>query len=392
MTQLKTQKRFARHIKMADNVKISIFGDICPTPDTLSLFKNGDIEGMFNDILSLLEDSDLIVGNLECVLTDNPRPVKKAGPVLNAPTNCITLLKKANFDLLSLANNHIRDCGDEGVQSTIDTCHKEGIKTIGAGKGLEASRNAGIFDIKGIKIGIISFAEREFNVADGDKWGSNCFDPYIDLERIKRLKDDVDFLIVLYHGGIEYFPYPSPELRKKCQAMVRSGADLVTCQHSHCVGTIEEYHGSAIVFGQGNSIFGYRKNDNSWNTGLLLQLKIENTGQFTFTPISIGMTDSGLTYGNQAVMDTILRQRSYDLSNPEFLRDEWMKFCKKLAPIDIPLLLGWPRILIGLNRRICNKIVKLLLSRHRTNITHNMLRCDSHREVLDSLMSEKDYE
>ncbi|WP_371315358.1 CapA family protein, partial [uncultured Duncaniella sp.] len=60
--------------------------------------------------------------------------------------------------------------------------------------------------------------------------------------------------------------------------MVDCGADLISCQHSHCIGTIEQYNGSTIVYGQGNSVFGYRDGDNSWNRGLLLQVEFQKAG------------------------------------------------------------------------------------------------------------------
>ena len=66
--------------------------------------------------------------------------------------------------------------------------------------------------------------------------------------------------------------------------MTQKGADLVICQHSHCVGSYEEYEGSTIVYGQGNFIFN--KNDNVfWNNSLLVKVSIDDNLQIGYIPI-----------------------------------------------------------------------------------------------------------
>ncbi len=64
-----------------------------------------------------------------------------------------------------------------------------------------------------------------------------------------------DKIIVILHGGIEYYPFPSPELQDKCHFLIEEGADIIVCQHTHCAGCIEEYLNGYIIYGQGNLIF-----------------------------------------------------------------------------------------------------------------------------------------
>src|SRR5690606_27860319 len=80
------------------------------------------------------------------------------------------------------------------------------------------------------------------------------------------------------HGGIEHYEYPSPRLQRVCRSMVRHGADLVLCQHSHLIGTVEKYRGGEILYGQGNAIYGYRPGNHAWNTGLLVSVNLSRTG------------------------------------------------------------------------------------------------------------------
>lgn len=372
-------------------MKISIFGDICPTNDTKIAFNQGDCKAIFGDVLEEIKRSDIVIGNLECAVTDDPKPIKKAGPVLFTSTKSIQSLK--DFDALSLANNHIRDCGDDGVLTAISTCDSLGIRTFGAGKNIIDARKPLIIEKCGIKVGVMSFAEQEFNIATDIRPGACYFDPYEDFNRIREFRKTVDYLIILYHGGIEYFPYASPELSRKCRKMVECGANLVSCQHSHCIGTIEQYKGNTIVYGQGNSVFGYRECDTGWNRGLLLQVEL-NLEHYDAHVTYLGLltTPYGLCLmGEKAIkaLNEEILTRTH--ASKETVKIAWDKFCENLGKTHIPLLLGWPRILIAINSRICNILIKMLYGRKAHNITHNLIRCESHREVIEYLLSKEDF-
>ena len=376
-------------------MKITIFGDICPTKDTQVAFDRGDRESIFGDTFREIESSDIVIGNLECAVTDQPKPIQKAGPVLYTGIQSIQTLK--DFDILSIANNHIRDCGDEGVMTALETCKKLGIRTLGAGKSMQEARKPLVIEKCGIKIGLMSFAEQEFNIASDIRPGACYLDLYDDFERIREFRKTVDYLIILYHGGIEYFPYASPELSRKCRKMVDCGADLISCQHSHCIGTIEQYNGSTIVYGQGNSVFGYRDGDNSWNRGLLLQVEFQKAGSSfssLFTYKGMVATPKGLRWMSEDASENLsneLKAREQLSQNRVAVQKEWDKFCASLGKIHLPLLLVWPRILIAINRRTGNLLIKILYGRLAYNNTHNLIRCEAHREVIDNLLSKKDF-
>src|SRR5690606_19647437 len=125
-------------------------------------------------------------------------------------------------------------CGGAGVVDTIAACRAAGIDIVGAGPDAESAARPAIIEYEGWKIGVLAAAEREFNAAGPDTPGAHIFDPLETLERVRALKSACDYVIFLYHGGIEYYPYPSPMLQRLCRAVVRHGADLVLCQHSHC--------------------------------------------------------------------------------------------------------------------------------------------------------------
>lgn len=146
------------------------------------------------------------------------------------------------------------------------------IAYVGAGENAHEAQKAYIFSVKGIAYGVFSCTEHEFSAASYNTPGANIYDPLYSFEQVQQLSEQCDYAIVLYHGGKEYYRYPSPNLRRVCRRFVEKGANLVVCQHSHCVGCRESYMNGEIVYGQGNFLFD-AGNDDFWNSGVLIRVE-----------------------------------------------------------------------------------------------------------------------
>ena len=372
-------------MKYAD---ILIFGDICPDNDYRTLFDNSATGAFHETVAEEIKTMPLVITNLECPATGNRIPIPKTGPNLRAEPKDIALLAGLGFDVLSLANNHVLDYGILSVDETLCLCKEVGVKTVGAGSNrVEASKPL-ICSVSGKRVGILSFAEAEFNLATASSAGANHFDPYSSFDAVRALKANTDYVIVLYHGGIEYYKLPSPLLQKKCRKFTEAGADLVLCQHSHCIGTMEEYAGGTILYGQGNAVFGYREGNQAWNEGLAVSVDLE-TGQ-------IGMRllharPEGVCFAPEKEEAERLRQLRKDsevLSNSEIISSEWSKFCHSQAALDLPLLYGKGRIYNKLNRLLGNRLIRWCYSRKKQRITMNMIRCEAHHEVVRTILED----
>ena len=376
---------------MKKNTEIIICGDLCSTEDTKVYFENNDSNALFNDVLPVFNKADFVFGNLEFVLTDSPKPIKKAGPILHGKTNYIQVLKKAGIQTVSLANNHIKDCGEEGVKSTIKACKENDVDFFGAGENITKAKEPYIKIVEGYKIGVITFAEQEFNVATATEYGSSFLDPYEDYDKIEVFKKKVDYLIVLYHGGIEYYEYPSPLLQKKCRKFIEKGADLVTCQHSHCIGTIEDYNEGTILYGQGNTLFGYREGNDSWNQGLLIKLIFNNLlAKPSLELIPIHATKKGISCIEPSIGAELLArmyQRSKKINEAVFIETSWIAFCNAKKALYLPYLFGFGRYFISLNRILKNKLVTIFYSKRAIRTNHNVIRCEAHNEVIHTILN-----
>lgn len=366
---------------------ILIFGDICPEGNHRELFDKGNIKEFFGEVGRNVEKAEFVIGNLEAPIINQKNPIKKCGPVLSMAENDLVELKNIGFHAVSLANNHIFDHGKTGLFNTIENLKKNKILYLGAGKEKEEVHEPLIIEVANKRVAILSFAEQEFNVSVDGNMGANIFDSYTSLLEINCVKSQVDYVVVLYHGGIEYYEYPSPELQKKCRAMCDMGADLVICQHSHCIGTWEKYKDKKILYGQGNAIFGYRENNESWNTGLLVNLKIqENIVEL----IPIKATSKGISLLKDEEKKKVIceiEKRGEKVNDIVFLENNWKKFTENKSALYMAMVLGKSRVFNKINRILHNSLLKVLLTDEKIRTCKNLVRCPAHREVLVTILN-----
>lgn len=268
-------------------MKALLVGDLSPTAKSNPLFAAKDIDGLFSkDAKKLFEGNDINFVNLEVALTDSENGIKKFGPCLKTSGGTADVLKSLGVTVCGLSNNHIFDFGRQGVADTLSHLERVGLPYTGYGKNYEDSRKNYFVEKNGERVCLIAVCEHEYSYAEGDFEGSRPFDCYDTLEDIRSAKEEADCVIVLYHGGKEHCRYPSPRLVKTCRAMVKAGADLVLCQHTHIIGCYEQFGGGHILYGQGNFHFaGHSDNDgDGWNQ-FLATLYDTETHEIEFLPM-----------------------------------------------------------------------------------------------------------
>ncbi len=311
-------------------MRITIGGDVS-IRDSESLFRECNGKELFGNIIDVFKDSDRVIVNLECAVTEKETPIKKIGPNLKAPLNTIKTLKEVGVTDCVLSNNHIFDFGKEGIKDTLEQLQMYGINHTGFGNNEQDSRKNMIITDGKIKIAVIAVCEHEYTYALKNRMGARPYDPYDTNDDILEAKKSADYVIVIYHGGKEECRYPSPRLLKACRSMVKHGADVVLCQHSHCIGCYEEFMGGHILYGQGNFHFvckAYEAEDGGymWNTGLLTQIDINNGLIVKFIPTIVD--GLGVRLANREEADKILNElneRSKSLKDDTWY-ENWRKF------------------------------------------------------------------
>lgn len=234
-------------MRIEKQVSMIIGADIVPTQENQQLFTEGNINALVGEnIEKILYEADLRLFNLEAPLITMKHPIKKNGPILGVPTSAIKGIKKLNPSCLTVANNHIMDHDVEGMETTCQMLKDVGIPYVGVGKDITSMLHSYVIEKNGLKIGIYVCVEHEFSIATKYRAGANPFDPFESFDHVSILKEKCDYLIVLYHGGKEMYRYPTPNLQKTCRKLVEKGADLVVCQHSHCIGCEENFLGKKL--------------------------------------------------------------------------------------------------------------------------------------------------
>lgn len=371
---------------MTSKVRLLIAGDLCPINRYGPLFRDGDRAAILGPFERLVQSADLFVANLECPLIHQSSPIQKTGPVLGAPFDCARGLREIGLTGVGMANNHILDHGGAGLASTLEALAGSGIAGFGAGPDLERARTPLVCEVRGRRIGFLAMAEREWSQAGASSPGANPLDIIGFLRQMKEIRRDLDFLAVLLHGGTEGYPLPSPGLRKVCQFLAEEGADLVTCQHSHCVGAYEVVDGKLILYGQGNFIFdypaGYHDRD-----GVLIDLELLEDGRsrFDLVPFTQSRERPGLEAMEpeaEARCRAAMEEGRRRIENGE-LEACWDDFCRTRALPVLDEVLDHGRVLRRLNRG------GALLRWHGKPYLKNLksiVQNESHLELLNTVL------
>ena len=362
-------------------MNIVITGDLLPTPNNERLFCNGDAETLVGkEILNIFQNADFRICNMEGPLTDEETAIDKSGPAIKGSSNAIKGIKALGMDCVSIANNHILDYGERGLEDTLRVLVASGIDYVGAGRNLLEAKKPYIVEIEGTRIGIYSCAEYEFTIATDAKGGANPFDALEIADEIRKLKEQCDIAIVLYHGGKEFYRYPVPYVQKRCRKMADAGADFVLCQHSHCIGAYEEYNGCSILYGQGNFLF-CRADDEYRHTGMIVRITVNNGRKnMEFIPVvrhdeTVRLAD---TSEKKEIMDGFL-ERSGKAKDNDFLKKNYREFalsCVFLYYKNNMGLLGelWCRF------RLSRFMLRLFRPRHHLWLL-NEIRCEAHADI-----------
>lgn len=376
-------------------INIIIGGDTCPNGEIELAFKKGDSNVILNDVDPIVKVADYFIVNLECPLIKENSPIDKDGPVLGASVECTNGIKAIGINAVNLANNHILDHGAKGLKSTIDACEEHGVDHFGAGDNLINARKPLIKTIGGKRFCFMGVAEHEFSVALDNSWGANPANPIDVVRSINKYKKDFDHLIILVHGGKEYYRYPNPKLQDFCRFLVEEGADTVICQHSHCAGTYEYYMDKPIVYGQGNFIFeNLGRHSEMWSEGFLVSLNfIDNKVKAEFIPYeqSNGFLGVKLLKGKKKLdfLDE-LKKRSDLIKSTEFVKEQWIELCKKDKYLYASRVLGHNRLLRVLNRKL--HFSDWLYKKETKMMVRNVVECEVHREGLETLWRTKNIE
>ncbi|UCF19802.1 MAG: CapA family protein [Gemmatimonadota bacterium] len=243
----------------AVKAKLAVVGDLMLGAGVAQAMSEHGAGHTFRQVKGLLGEADIRFANLEWPLTATGR----RHPVIRHRARCVPMraieaVTDAGFTVVSVANNHIFDCIDEGLADTIRLLREHGIAWTGGGASLAAARTPAIQESHGIRFGFQAYTFQLHQIAGVDFPGCAPSDPKLMLEDVRRLKDQVDHVIVSLHtgpdAGEEFFFYPTVRRQRTCRMLIDEGATAVFCHHCHVPQGIEIYGGGLIAHGLGSFI------------------------------------------------------------------------------------------------------------------------------------------
>ena len=306
--------------------RIVVAGDLFPSGKNIPLFEEGNVKEIFGDgIMELFHSADYSLFNLEGPLTSSTSKQEKTGPVLKASKNCIEGIKGLGVSAVMLANNHITDYGIEGYLDTVSVLNDAGISFIGAGESTDSMKKFLSIEIGRRSVCIYNVSEVFYNRSTPTSPGANLYDEYVVCNDIKDLKKTHDYLIVIYHGGTEEFPYPTPLLRQHFHRMADCGADFITAQHTHCIGCCENYKGAYLLYGQGNFLFARMKKELT-KYGLVTEL-LFGDDKIEIKQHVVGVSIDDVVRYDDSQDLTLFNARSNELSDFKTVQQKYKQFC-----------------------------------------------------------------
>ena len=238
------------------DVRMLLAGDIMLSRyvGRLALQKN-DPAWPLHEVATVLGSADITFANLESPFSDRGGNIEK-GMVFRAEPGMIAALVAAGIDIVSTANNHVRDCGSYGVKFTLDLLAKHRILAAGTAASGKLAHQGVILARKRVGFGFLAYT---FDQSNGNHTDVDERVAMMDIDQmrrdVRRLLERTDAVIVSMHAGNEYQTSPNDRQQRFARAAIDAGASLVVGHHPHVVQPAEQYGNGLIFYSLGNLVF-----------------------------------------------------------------------------------------------------------------------------------------
>lgn len=270
-------------------VKLAFVGDIALNysiaKDLEALAEGKAPEGTepgfpFAGVAERLRAADLTVGNLECVLSKKGKVDTWHKP-FRGPVSGIDTILAAGVDVVSVANNHSWDYGQDGFTDMLERLDAKKLAVIGRGfrqKLPHEPEKVLVREVKGARVGLLGF----YLADDGDI-----------TRDVAAASKEADVVVVYFHWGKEKQSDATPEQRRQARAAIDAGADLVVGAHVHVLQPTEVYRGKLIAYGLGNFVFMGMNNEERFRRGAILEVALAGEELESFELVPTRVDDRG---------------------------------------------------------------------------------------------------
>lgn len=270
--------------------RVTVAGDLCLEEDGFVIDKYDEVNDLEKcispEILDLTRKADIFYLNHEYTVSERGEALAGKLYTFRAKPERMELLEEMGTDLVSLANNHIYDYGEEGMLDTLGYLDEAQIPYVGGGRNLEEAVQPAYFIVNGMKIGFTAASNAELTLytpaaAEDSPGILEAYDTSLYSQVIREASKECDYLIAYIHWGPEDVNQYAEYQTAQGKEFLDAGADIVVGGHPHVLQGMEYVDGKPVIYSMGDFWF----NGETKYTGLLnLEISPEGLEQMSFTP------------------------------------------------------------------------------------------------------------
>lgn len=215
----------------------------------------------FAAIRPLVAPADVAFANLEFPVGERSWVRPGRADEFFHDTEVPAALARAGIRVVSLANNHMMDCGERGLERTLETCRAAGLATVGAGRNLAEACEPAAFEVRGRRIVVLAYATATRDAAGASTAGVAPLEASLVAEQLARWRPQADVLVVSAHWGSMYVDYPPPRVTEMARVLAAGGADVVLGHHPHVLQGAERLGRTLVAYSLGDAVFDGRSGD-----------------------------------------------------------------------------------------------------------------------------------
>ncbi len=234
----------------------------------------------FGGVAERLRAADLAIGNLECVLSTKG-DVDTWHKPFRGPVSGIDTILGAGIDLVSVANNHSWDFGEQGFSDMLRRLDEKKLDVLGRGyrqKLPHLPERAVVREVRGTRVGFLGFYLEEDSSIARD---------------VAAARKEADLVVVYFHWGKEKQSDATPEQRRQARVAIDAGADVVVGSHVHVLQPTEMYKGKLVAYGLGNFVFMGMNTEERFRRGAILEVEITRDRLVSFEMVPTRVDDRG---------------------------------------------------------------------------------------------------
>ncbi len=348
-----------------NTVKATLVGDIFPSNLVYtkgfgngSLFLKGIDSWWINRTKKLFSNSEIVFGNLESPLVKDEELVHNSS--FAGSEKFANSLKDLGFDLVSIANNHILEQGEEGFINTQKALHEAKVNYAGVFN--DGKSNIVILEKNGLRFGFAAFNAIK-DIVNPDLHADLTFENAAKtIDEMNTLH--LDYKMLSFHWGNEYINIPSFEQNRFAHSIIDYGADVIMGHHPHVIQPVERYKDGIIIYSMGNFVFD-NPFSKQFKLGMLVELFFNKGEKITYKVFEVKLDQKKInTVYYSPNLDRKLHQYELQMNNLiSSSENDYVNFYKsKLKKNRL-----YQRILMKL------KIIELLiLSNNRKQVCKNV--------------------